>query len=204
MQTEWRNYRYFPVDEDWQRQACRLLNLRFAQPFERESGSQDVILTLPDTCHLRRIRGDGNCLFRALSFIITGSENQHFEIRSLIVAHMFNVPELLTGRGADGHHNYLTYYHRGYRSVEHYLARTHMATDGTWGTDFEMTLLAHMLDTVVYSYKAGHFGLLVFQKELIILYQKMSIRNLCTYTTLVIITMLLLGYYPIYDIPMCT
>ena len=118
LRTEWRNYRYFPVDEEWQRQACRLLNLRFVQPFERESGGQDVILTLPDTCHLRRIGGDGNCLFRALSFIITGSESQHFEIRSSIVAHMFNVPELLTGYGADGHHNYLTYYHRGYRVLK--------------------------------------------------------------------------------------
>ena len=117
LRTEWRNYRYFPVDEEWQRQACRLLNLRFVQPFERESGGQDVIPTLPDTCHLRCIGGDGNCLFRALSFIITGSESQHFEIRSSIVAHMFNVPEL-----ADGHHNYLTYYHHGYHSVENYLA----------------------------------------------------------------------------------
>ena len=25
LQTEWRNYRYFPVDEDWQRQVCRFL-----------------------------------------------------------------------------------------------------------------------------------------------------------------------------------
>ena len=89
--TEWRNYRYFPVDEEWQRQACRLLSLRFVQPFDRESGGQDVILTLPDMACLRRIRGDGNCLFRALSFIITGSESQHFEIRSAIIAHMFDV-----------------------------------------------------------------------------------------------------------------
>ena len=28
---------------------------------------------------------------------------------------------------------------------------------GTWGTNFEMTLLAHMLDTIVYSYKAGQY-----------------------------------------------
>ena len=137
LQTEWRNYRYFPIDEEWQRQACRLLNLRFVRPFEREPGGQDVILTLPDMDYVRRIRGDGNCLFRALSFIVTGSEHQHFEIRSSIIAHLFNVPELLTGTGADGHQNYLTYYHGGYRSVEDYLTRTGMATNGTWGTDFK-------------------------------------------------------------------
>ena len=162
LRTEWRDYRYFPIDETWQREACRLLNLRFVQPFSRESGGADVILTLPDTSCLRRIRGDGNCLFRAMSFIITGSECQHFEIRSSIIAHMFNIPELLTGHGADGHRNYLTYYHGGYHSVEDYLTRTCMATEGTWGTDFEMCLLAHLLDTIVYSYKAGEFWIACF------------------------------------------
>ena len=77
---------------------------------------------------------------------------------------MLNVPELLTGIGADGHNNYLTYYHGGYRSIENYLARTDMAVSGTWGTDFEMTLLAHLLDTVVYSYKAGQFWIACFPK----------------------------------------
>ena len=43
-----------------------------------------------------------------MSFIITGSESQHFEICTSIIAHMLNIPELLTGRGADGH-NYLSY-----------------------------------------------------------------------------------------------
>ena len=164
LRTEWTNYRYFPVDEAWQREACRLLNLRFIQPFQRESGGPDVILTLPDESCMRCIRGDGNCLFRAMSFIITGSDNQHYEIRSSIIAHMLSIPELLTGRGADGHHNYLTYYHGGYNSVEDYLTRTSMASVGEWGTDFEMCLLAHMLDTVVYSYKAGQFWIACFLK----------------------------------------
>ena len=39
-----------------------------------------------------------------------------------------------------------------------------MATEGTWGTDFEMCLLAHMLDTVVYSYKGGEFWIACFLK----------------------------------------
>ena len=164
LQTEWPDYRYFPVDEEWQRQTCSLLNLQFIQPFERESGGPDVILTLPDTCCLRCIRGDGNCLFRAMSFIITGSEIQHFEIRTLIIAHMLSIPELWIGRGVDGDNNHLSYYHGGYRSVENYLARTNMANEGAWGTDLEMSLLAHMLDIVVYSYKAGQFWIACFPK----------------------------------------
>ena len=92
-----------------------------------------------------------------MSFIITGSERQHFEIRTAIMAHLTTIPHLVTGLGVDGHQNYLTYYNGGYSSVENYLTRTDMAMSGTWGTDFEMTLLVHMLDTIVYSYKAGQY-----------------------------------------------
>ena len=81
----------------------------YDNPRDNNLGGPDVILTLPDTFHLRRIGGDGNCLFRAMFFIITGYESQHFEIRTSIIAHMLNIPELLTGRGADGHNNYLIF-----------------------------------------------------------------------------------------------
>ena len=91
-----------------------------------------------------------------MSFIITGSERQHFEIRSAIMAHLTTIPHLVTGLGVDGHQKYLTYYNGGYSSVENYLTRTDMATSGIWD-DFEMILLAHMLDTIVYSYKAGQY-----------------------------------------------
>ena len=43
--TEWPKYRYFPVDEEWQRNACRQLGLRFVRPFEHTPGGPNVILT---------------------------------------------------------------------------------------------------------------------------------------------------------------
>ena len=33
-QSEWPEYRYYPVDEEWQRQACSLLGLQFVQQFQ--------------------------------------------------------------------------------------------------------------------------------------------------------------------------
>ena len=88
VRTEWPEYRYFPVDEEWQSNACRQLGLRFVRPFECTSGGPNVVLTRPITTSLKRIGGDGNCLYRSFSYIITGSEAQHFELRSAIVAHM--------------------------------------------------------------------------------------------------------------------
>ena len=35
---EWRNYRYYPVNEEWQRRACELLEIRFVHPFQRQDG----------------------------------------------------------------------------------------------------------------------------------------------------------------------
>ena len=39
---------------------------------------------------VHRIRGDGNCFFRAICYAITGAEDQHLLMRDAIVAHMQN------------------------------------------------------------------------------------------------------------------
>ena len=69
-----------PVDEACQRQSCELLGIRFVRLFQRQDGGSDIILTRPDMCSLRSIGGDGNCLFRALCYIISGSQAQHAEL----------------------------------------------------------------------------------------------------------------------------
>ena len=150
---EWTNHRYYPVDVEWQRRACEMLGIRFVRPFQRRDGGSHVILTRPDLRSLRSIGGDGNCLFRALCYIISGSEGQHEDIRSAIVAHMLSIPELVCGTGPDGNRNYLVTYDDGYSSVEDYLARSGMAESGVWGGDFEMCILAHLLHTPIYSFQ---------------------------------------------------
>uniref|UniRef100_A0A1X7VIS4 OTU domain-containing protein n=1 Tax=Amphimedon queenslandica TaxID=400682 RepID=A0A1X7VIS4_AMPQE len=40
------------------------------------------------------VPGDGNCLFYALSYLITGSISQHYELRKAIVSNMPNFEEL--------------------------------------------------------------------------------------------------------------
>ena len=68
---------------------------------------------------------------------------------------MQTIPHLVSGIGPDGNRNYLITYDHGYRSVEDYLARSRMAENGTWGRDFELCILAHLLDTPVYSFQGG-------------------------------------------------
>ena len=93
---------------------------------------------------LRSIGGDGNCLFRALCYIISGSEAKHGELRSAIVAHMRSIPYLVSGTGPDGNRNYLVTYDHGYHSVDDYLARSDMAVNGVWGGDFLRCAFLHI------------------------------------------------------------
>ena len=67
---------------------------------------------------------------------------------------MRTIPHLVSGVGPDGNRNYLVTYNDGYHSVDDYLARSNMAENGEWGGDFEMSILAHMLDAPIYPYQA--------------------------------------------------
>jgi len=74
--------RYFnPVGKHWQQAKCRALKLDFKQSLE-ETDLEIKILNYP--CAIKNIIGDGNCLFRAFSYIVTGTEEQHSIIRQNI------------------------------------------------------------------------------------------------------------------------
>ena len=60
--------------------------MKFIGPNRVISGGPNVALTAPED--IIRIMPDGNCLFRAFSHIITGSEDQHMRVRQLVVRHM--------------------------------------------------------------------------------------------------------------------
>ena len=75
--------RYNPVSGDVQRDICRDLGLNFIEANECVPGGADVRLKPPTS--IRSIGGDGNCLFRALSYAVTGSESQHHVVCRQIV-----------------------------------------------------------------------------------------------------------------------
>ena len=64
------HYRYNPVSPVWQRHVCLEHGLRFVCANKSIAGGPNVKLKRPTS--VRRISGDGNCLFRALCYVITG------------------------------------------------------------------------------------------------------------------------------------
>ena len=149
-QSSWEGFRYFPIDEEWQRSCCSQLNLNFYSTYKKSKGDGNTILTRPNMRTIKGIRGDGNCLFRVLSFVLTGSQEQHPHVRLLICSHMHSIPHLL-----QAHISPCT-------STYDYINQTGMHNNGTWGTDIEIFTFANLCQTNVYVYDTENGLLNVF------------------------------------------
>ena len=99
-------------------------------------GGPHVILKRPRT--VKSILGDGNCLFRSFSYIITGSEEQYRRVREVILNHMVDI----------GH--FILFHHLPPRYTS--IHDTEMDRNFTWGTDVEMLTMAHLLNPCVFVY----------------------------------------------------
>ena len=122
-----------------------------------QTGSIDNILMRPDLRTLKKISGDGNCLFRAICYIVTGSEEQHFILRNILINYMLSIPHLLIGHGTDGRRNYADVLRMtDHSSVEQYINMTAMDRDGTWGSAIEIAAFSHMLNAPLYVYDVSH------------------------------------------------
>ena len=160
--TDNSHFKYNPVDVEWQLRVCRLLGLGFCGPNRITPGSPNAPLANP--VGFKNIRGDGNCMFQSLSFIITGSEDQHMHVRRAIIRHMRDIGNVLwesqispllnnlrsigevsVGNNQSPNADYLA-------GINQYIAATRMDHDKTWGSEVEIMVLAHLLDTAVYSY----------------------------------------------------
>ncbi len=136
-------FRYNPVSEVWRRFTCDALGLEYVGPNGVTPGGQHVPLTRP--CRILNVQSDGNCLFRALSQFITGSEAQHMNVRLSIVTHMRTMGHLLFQEG----HLAQSEYSGG---IEDYIASTTMEQSTVWGTDVEIFTFAHLLQIDIQSY----------------------------------------------------
>ena len=127
------------MSEEWQRRVCQELGLRFVCAHSCDVGGPNVQLRHPTFG--RRIIGDGNCLFRAFSYIITGAEDQHFELRCRIVEHFRSVDYRLIETAITA------------PTVHEYIANSGVDRQGAWGGVAEMFVLASMVGANVYSYR---------------------------------------------------
>ena len=87
---------YLPPCDEWQRSLCQKLGMTFIrrnnthilQPKEYSISHQPAATV--------RIQGDGNCFFKALAFVITGSQDEHLELRGIATSYMQHNAEILS------------------------------------------------------------------------------------------------------------
>ena len=94
-------FRFNPVNEEWQRNSCAIMGLQFVAASGLNTGGPEVTLICP--CTTQSIKVDGNCLFRTLSFIITGSKEQHTLVREAILHHMLQIAHFMLSHHIIGH-----------------------------------------------------------------------------------------------------
>ena len=134
-------YRYNPISVGLQHQICRQLGLSFVHENRCSPGGAEVQLKTPTS--IKHIQGGGNCLFRALSYVITGCESQHREVRRHITQHLLNEPNC---------RRLLENYIPEYSTLEEYIQHTHMDREGVWGTTTELLAFCHMASVNIASY----------------------------------------------------
>ena len=83
------------MNEQWQCDACVLIGLNYEGSNAMEKGGACNPLSPPQK--IKPIQGDGNCMFRALSYVITGSEKHHLQVRANIFEHMESIASLILG-----------------------------------------------------------------------------------------------------------
>ena len=105
--TLWPEYCYYLTNQTWQQQACARLGIRSVSSPRFQPGDPDVVLTRPDLRSLRSVQRDGNCLFRAHSYVVTDREAQHMEVCKGITGYMFSIKNLLVDYDSTGHTYYL-------------------------------------------------------------------------------------------------
>ncbi len=160
--THTHQFHYNPVNEEWQRAQCERLGLQYCGPNGVTPGDSNVPLTRPT--NFKRIVGDGNCLFRSFSLILTGSEEQHLAIRGAIVQHMRTIGDAIWPHQiapllrqiqnlGEVHLVGSVYTDAEWElGIEQYIAATRMNQNRAWGSEVEVMALAHLLDTPIYSY----------------------------------------------------
>jgi hypothetical protein len=79
---------YNPVNSDWQKLKCQLLNIPYPRPFTCIRFVNKIEIDQESyPCGLEPIIPDGNCWFRAISYVIFGSQEHHALVMEKVVSH---------------------------------------------------------------------------------------------------------------------
>ena len=137
--------KYWPVCEDGQKSKCQMLGMKFIRGNISHLPEPCAFSTFHQPAVTGRILGDGNCFFRALAHVVTGSQEDHYELRVISTSYMQHNAEDLSC------------YLEANDFMEDYLVRSDMQSPSVWATEQEIFAAEYMLATPIFVFsKCGH------------------------------------------------
>ena len=125
---------FFPPTEKWQEEVCTTNKLDYICKIDYAGrGSTLNQFTSPSLSHILDVMGDGNCLFRAISVVITGAEKSHPIIRKQICDHMLQTNSKVNGK-----------------APSEYLKTSKMEQNAVWGTTDEILVASSWFKVPTY------------------------------------------------------
>ena len=129
-----------PVAMAWQIEKCDSFNIQLSQKDNSLSSTRRQPLNFSRPDEIQNILGDGNCFFRTLSFVITGSQSNHAYIRNAVIQHMFSIEDIIQRVMATP------------MSVSNYVAATRINRCGVWASQVEIFAAVNLLKTYISVY----------------------------------------------------
>ena len=109
------------------------------------AGGPAVPLRRPNLTTLKSMRSGGYCMFRALSYLITGTQAQHLGVCAAIVRHLLQFDDLFMCSAQ-------VCVNANYNSLSEYIIAQKMDKIKEWGTEVELFEICHLLRIKVYIY----------------------------------------------------
>lgn len=125
---------FFPTDEQWQKTKSLIFDIHVKNI--NDNGRKRKMKITAEPGKIANMRGDGNCLFRAFSFIVFGVQTFHKCVREKLVSFMEDNKVLFTKVENT--------------PMEQYLSISKMKELGTWGTEMEILAFSSLCNTTVY------------------------------------------------------
>ena len=147
-------FQYFPVDEAWQQLICAQFNvpfvdvscIQFVDPIPMALGRQPL--------RRHRVDGDGNCFYRVISQIVTGSQNHWDIIKERILEFMAVNIDVLS-EIIELNNNYVNPRYRSNGLSSQVISQTYFSSHserGYWADNVIISFTACMLKTRIVLY----------------------------------------------------
>ena len=130
---EGNSFKFIPLLVNQRKAVCQRIGLEMRKMNMAHSQvGENLESRVPRVTH---VKGDGNCLFRALAIATTGWEMGHLRIQDLVCDHIHDVGPYTSKDASDG---------------PLYLRQTRMRKETIFGTDVELFSAYQVLSTDIY------------------------------------------------------